>query len=40
VEGITLDMAGSMKLIVKSAFPMATQVVDLFHVQQLATEAV
>ena len=40
MEEITLDMAGSMKLIAKTAFPMATQVIDRFHVQQLATDAV
>lgn len=40
VEEITLDMAGSMKLIAKISFPKAIQVIDRFHVQQLATEAV
>jgi len=40
VEEITLDMAGSMKLIAKSCFPRATRVIDRFHVQQLATQAV
>jgi len=40
VEEITLDMANSMKLIVKKCFPRATRVIDRFHVQQLATEAV
>lgn len=40
VEEITLDMAGSMKLIAKSCFGRATRVIDRFHVQQLATEAV
>ena len=39
VKEITLDMAGSMKLIAKRCFPNATQVVDRFHVQKLATEA-
>lgn len=33
-------MAGSMKLIARSCFPRATRVIDRFHVQQLATEAV
>lgn len=33
-------MAGSMKLIAKQCFPNAMQVVDRFHVQKLATEAV
>ncbi|WP_186740822.1 ISAon1 family transposase [Spirosoma utsteinense] len=40
VTEITLDMAGSMGLIVKRCFPRATQVTDRFHVQQLALEAV
>ena len=33
VKEITLDMAGSMKLIAKKCFPNATQVIDRFHVQ-------
>lgn len=37
---ITLDMANSMKLIAKKAFPKAKQVTDRFHVQKLALEAV
>ncbi len=37
---ITLDMAGSMKLIAKICFPNAIRVVDRFHVQKLAIEAV
>jgi len=40
VKEITLDMAGSMKLIAKKCFPNATQVIDRFHVQKLAIEAV
>lgn len=40
VEEITLDMAGSMKLIASSSFPRAIRVIDRFHVQQLASEAV
>lgn len=40
VKEVTLDMAGSMKLIAKRCFPNAVQVVDRFHVQKLATEAV
>ena len=32
-------MAGSMKLIAKRVFPNAVQVIDRFHVQKLATEA-
>src|SRR5699024_5471977 len=39
VKEITLDMAGSMKLIAKTSFPKATQVIDRFHVQQLAGDA-
>lgn len=39
VTEITLDMAGSMKLIARSCFPKAIQVIDRFHVQQLASEA-
>lgn len=40
VTEITLDMAGSMKLIAKKCFPNAVQVIDRFHVQKLAIEAV
>ncbi|WP_408612367.1 transposase [Chryseobacterium fluminis] len=32
-------MAGSMKLIAKRCFPDAIKVIDRFHVQKLATEA-
>jgi transposase len=39
VQEITLDMAGSMKLISKRCFPKAVQVTDRFHVQKLALEA-
>lgn len=39
VNEITLDMAGSMKLTAKRCFPNAVQVIDRFHVQKLATEA-
>lgn len=39
VQEITLDLAGSMSLIVKRCFPHAKMVIDRFHVQQLATEA-
>ena len=39
VEEITLDLAGNMSLIAKRCFPNATIVIDRFHVQQLATEA-
>ena len=39
VQEITLDMAHSMKHIVRVCFPKATQVTDRFHVQKLAIEA-
>ena len=39
VKEVTLDMAHSMKMIVKKCFPKATQVTDRFHVQKLALEA-
>ncbi|MGX5691523.1 ISAon1 family transposase [Arcticibacter tournemirensis] len=39
VREITLDLAGNMSLIAKKCFPLASQVIDRFHVQQLATEA-
>lgn len=39
VKEITLDLAGNMGLICKKSFPNAVQVIDRFHVQQLASEA-
>lgn len=39
VREVTLDMAGSMKLIARRCFPGAAQVIDRFHVQKLAIEA-
>lgn len=39
VKEITMDMAGSMKLIAKRCFPKAIQTIDRFHVQKLALEA-
>ena len=39
VREVTLDMANSMKIIVKKCFPKAIQVTDRFHVQKLALEA-
>jgi transposase len=39
VEEITLDLAGNMGLIAKKCFPNAVQVIDRFHVQKLASEA-
>ena len=40
VEEVTLDLSPSMRLIVKRAFPCATQVSDRFHVQRLMNDAV
>jgi transposase len=40
VQEVTLGMAAGMHLIVKRCFPFAHRVVDRFHVQQLASEAV
>lgn len=39
VKEITLDMANSMKMIIKKCFPKAMQITDRFHVQKLALEA-
>ena len=39
VQEVTLDMAGSMNKIVKSCFPKAELVIDRFHVQKLAFDA-
>jgi transposase len=39
VEEVTLDMAGSMNKIVRQSFPKATLVIDRFHVQKLAFDA-
>ena len=39
VVEITLDMAGSMSLVVKRCFPKAVRVIDRFHVQKLAYDA-
>lgn len=39
VKEITLDMANSMKTIARKCFPKAIQVIDRFHVQKLALEA-
>lgn len=40
VMEVTLDMAGSMNRISRRAFPNAAKVIDRFHVQKLALEAV
>jgi len=39
VKEVTLDMAGSMNLIVEKCFPSAIRVIDRFHVQKLAYDA-
>jgi transposase len=39
VKEITLDLASNMALIAKKSFPNAVQVIDRFHLQQLATGA-
>jgi len=39
VREVTLDLAGNMSLIVRKCFPHSRMVIDRFHVQQLATEA-
>jgi transposase len=39
VQEITLDMASTMGLIAKRSFPKASQVIDRFHVQKLAYDA-
>ena len=39
VKEVTLDMAGSMNKIVKHCFPKAVKVIDRFHVQKLAFDA-
>ena len=39
VTEVTLDMAGSMHKIVRNCFPNAVRVIDRFHVQKLAYEA-
>jgi transposase len=40
VQEVTLDLSDSMRKIVKSAFPKANRVIDRFHVQKLACDAV
>ena len=39
VEEVTLDMADSMRKIVRRCFPNASRVIDRFHVQKLAYDA-
>jgi transposase len=40
VEEVTLDLSDSMRKIVKSSFPKANRVIDRFHIQKLACDAV
>lgn len=40
VTEITLDLSESMNRICRTVFPKATRVIDRFHVQKLALEAV
>ncbi len=40
VEEVTLDLSDSMRKIVRVAFPEARRVIDRFHIQKLACEAV
>ncbi len=40
VTEVTVDMAANMRLIIQNSFPKATKVIDRFHVQKLAYEAV
>ena len=40
VEEVTLDLSDSMRKIVRVAFPKAKRVIDRFHVQKLACDAV
>lgn len=40
VEEVTLDLSDSMRKIVRSAFPNARRVIDRFHIQKLACDAV
>ena len=39
LKEITLDMAGSMNLIARRCFPRVILVIDRFHVQKLAHDA-
>ena len=40
VEEVTLDLSDSMRKIVKTCFPNAKRVIDRFHIQKLACDAV
>ena len=40
VQEVTLDLSDSMRKIVRTAFPKASRVIDRFHIQKLACDAV
>ncbi len=40
VKEVTLDLSDSMRKIVRTAFPEASRVIDRFHIQRLACDAV
>lgn len=40
VKEVTLDLSDSMRKIVRTAFPKAYRVIDRFHIQKLACDAV
>ena len=40
VEEVTLDLSDSMRKIVRHCFPKAKRVIDRFHIQKLASDAV
>ena len=40
VKEVTLDLSDSMRKIVRTAFPEASRVIDRFHIQKLACDAV
>lgn len=40
VREVTLDLSDSMRKIVRTAFPKASRVIDRFHIQKLACDAV
>lgn len=40
VEEVTLDLSDSMRKIVRTVFPKASRVIDRFHIQKLACDAV
>jgi transposase len=40
VEEVTLDMSDSMRSIVRHSFPSTQRVIDRFHIQRLAFDAI